>query len=113
MKIINIALYILIWYALIYTDDDYDSTIDPDTDTDGPTFTTTDPGIDPYGPCGTNQPEIINASNAGHISSPGYPNEYPNDADCSWLLQTKSDDVVQLTIMDFDLEFKWVAVIDI
>ena len=63
-----------------------------------------DPGINPYGPCGTNQPEVINASYAGHISSPGYPNEYPNNADCSWLLQTNADDLIQLTIMEFDLE---------
>ena len=90
----------------VYTDGEYDSTIDPDTNTDDPTFTTTDPGIDPFGPCGSNQPEIINASYAGHISSPGYPNEYPNHADCSWLLQTNADDVVQLTIMEFDLESK-------
>ena len=93
-------------YIYNHTDDDYDydSTIDPDIDTDAPTFTTTDPGIDPHGPCGSHQPEIINASYAGHISSPGYPNEYPNNADCSWLLQTNADDVIQLTIMEFDLE---------
>ena len=95
-------------YAYIYNhiDDEYDSTIDPTIDPDGPTFTTTDPGIDPFGPCGTNQPEVINASYAGHISSPGYPNKYPNNADCSWLLQANSDDVVQLTITEFDLESK-------
>ena len=90
----------------VYTDDEYDSTIGPNTDTDGPTNTTTDPGIDPFGPCGRNQPEIINASYKGNISSPGYPNEYPNNADCSWLLQTNADDVIQLNVMEFDLESK-------
>ena len=93
-------------YNILYndTDDEYDSTIDPDTDPDGPT--TTDPGIDSFGPCGTHQPLVINASAVGHISSPGYPNKYPNNADCSWLLQANADDVVQLTIMEFDLESK-------
>ncbi|XP_042148792.1 cubilin-like [Ixodes scapularis] len=40
----------------------------------------------------------------GRISSPNYPNIYPNSASCSWLIKTNTDFVISLVFNDFELE---------
>lgn len=40
----------------------------------------------------------------GVIHSPNYPNNYPNNQDCEWLIQVDRNHLVNLTFTDFDLE---------
>uniref|UniRef100_A0A4D5RM14 Putative procollagen c-endopeptidase enhancer n=1 Tax=Ixodes scapularis TaxID=6945 RepID=A0A4D5RM14_IXOSC len=40
----------------------------------------------------------------GQISSPNYPNIYPNSASCSWLIKTDPDFGIRLEFNDFELE---------
>lgn len=55
---------------------------------------------------------------SGVISSPGYPLEYSNDADCSWAIHVSNNSVVTLVFLDFQLEnnegcnFDFVALFD-
>ncbi|KAJ3595432.1 hypothetical protein NHX12_004736 [Muraenolepis orangiensis] len=55
---------------------------------------------------------------SGIISSPGYPREYSNNADCSWTIHASNGSVVSLVFMDFQLEnnegcnFDFVALFD-
>ncbi|XP_062284242.1 CUB domain-containing protein 2 [Scomber scombrus] len=55
---------------------------------------------------------------SGIISSPGYPQEYSNNADCSWAIHVSNGSVVTLVFLDFQLEnnegcnFDFVAMFD-
>lgn len=55
---------------------------------------------------------------SGTISSPGYPQEYSNNADCSWAIHVSNTSVVTLVFLDFQLEnnegcnFDFVALFD-
>uniref|UniRef100_A0A3Q3MK16 CUB domain containing protein 2 n=1 Tax=Labrus bergylta TaxID=56723 RepID=A0A3Q3MK16_9LABR len=55
---------------------------------------------------------------SGVISSPGYPREYSNNADCSWAIHVSNNSVVTLVFLDFQLEdnegcnFDFVALFD-
>lgn len=55
---------------------------------------------------------------SGKISSPGYPQEYSNNADCSWSIHVSNTSVVTLVFLDFQLEnnegcnFDFVALFD-
>uniref|UniRef100_A0AAQ4PKQ5 CUB domain-containing protein n=1 Tax=Gasterosteus aculeatus aculeatus TaxID=481459 RepID=A0AAQ4PKQ5_GASAC len=55
---------------------------------------------------------------SGVISSPGYPHEYSNNADCSWAIRVSNNSVVTLVFLDFQLEnnegchFDFVALFD-
>lgn len=55
---------------------------------------------------------------SGIISSPGYPLEYSNNADCSWTVHVSNQSVVSLVFLDFQLEnnegcnFDYVALFD-
>ena len=40
----------------------------------------------------------------GMIVSPNHPNDYPNYADCSWYIRVGDGEVVQLTVIEFELE---------
>ena len=65
------------------------------------------------GPCGDFQPtqmtavnETIPRVNTTIIFSPGYPGVYPNSASCSWMISAAEGQIVQLTFLEFDLEYK-------
>ncbi|XP_061694360.1 CUB domain-containing protein 2 isoform X2 [Syngnathoides biaculeatus] len=55
---------------------------------------------------------------SGVISSPGYPGEYSNDADCTWLIHVSNSSAVTLLFLDFQMEnnegchFDYVALFD-
>uniref|UniRef100_A0A3Q1JHX3 CUB domain-containing protein n=1 Tax=Anabas testudineus TaxID=64144 RepID=A0A3Q1JHX3_ANATE len=55
---------------------------------------------------------------SGVITSPGYPQEYSNNADCSWAIHVSNTSVVTLVFLDFQLEnnegcnFDFVAMFD-
>ena len=55
-------------------------------------------------PCGRNQPLVVNASSDGFILSPNYPNLYPNNAECTWLIVNDDQASIELTIMELALE---------
>ncbi|XP_073446315.1 CUB and sushi domain-containing protein 3 isoform X7 [Dendrobates tinctorius] len=43
----------------------------------------------------------------GIISSPGFPNEYHNNADCTWTIVTETGDTISLVFTDFQMEEKY------
>ena len=55
---------------------------------------------------------------SGVIASPGYPEEYSNNADCSWTVHVSNTSVVTFVFLDFQLEnnegcnFDFVALFD-
>ncbi|XP_061879370.1 CUB domain-containing protein 2 [Entelurus aequoreus] len=55
---------------------------------------------------------------SGVISSPGYPQDYSNNADCTWFIQVSNSSVVTLVFLDFQMEdnkgcnFDYVAMFD-
>lgn len=55
---------------------------------------------------------------SGVISSPGYPLDYSNNAECSWTIHVSNRSVVTLVFLDFQLEnnegcnFDYVALFD-
>ena len=53
---------------------------------------------------------VLGGSNTGMITSPNYPANYPNYANCSWLIEVDDGYVVQLTIIDFYIEQGYVRV---
>ncbi len=40
----------------------------------------------------------------GIITSPGYPNDYPNSVAVIWLINTTQSKYIELTFVDFDVE---------
>ena len=52
--------------------------------------------------CGSH---VIAEGSSYVIQSPNFPNDYPNDADCSYTLTTDSDKDIQLTCDKFNLEY--------
>ena len=41
---------------------------------------------------------------SGSFTSPGYPDDYPNDASCTWLIQGEPGKLIVVSFFDFDLE---------
>ncbi|XP_053215446.1 cubilin [Podarcis raffonei] len=42
---------------------------------------------------------------SGSFHSPGYPNKYPNNRECHWYIHTAPGSSIQLTIVEFDVEY--------
>ena len=42
----------------------------------------------------------------GMIVSPNHPNNYPHHADCSWHIRVGEGEIVKLTVIEFDVEFR-------
>ena len=58
------------------------------------------------GPCDEGQhPMVINGSIEGYIMSPNYPEPYPNDANCQWVIRVPETHAILITILHFDLEY--------
>ena len=55
-------------------------------------------------PCASELPLVLSGSSSGTIQSPNYPSDYPNDADCNWVVEVGGGVVVELTIVTFDVE---------
>ena len=55
-------------------------------------------------PCGAGKPLLISNSTTGEISSPNFPNPYPDNADCQWHIHSISGNVIRLAFSTFDLE---------
>ena len=55
--------------------------------------------------CGELKPMVMaGVTSSGEITSPNYPSEYPNNADCQWHINVDFGYVVKLTFLDFVLE---------
>ena len=66
-------------------------------------FSVSNPGGD-VDPCGSDRPLKITNSTTGEILSPNHPNQYPNLAECQWLIHVEQEFVVKLTFLAFDVE---------
>uniref|UniRef100_A0A8C5DSK7 Adhesion G-protein coupled receptor G6 n=1 Tax=Gouania willdenowi TaxID=441366 RepID=A0A8C5DSK7_GOUWI len=55
------------------------------------------------GTCSTNC-DVVRTDAQGEITSPCYPQNYPNSQTCRWSLQAPAGFIVQLSFLDFDLE---------
>ncbi|KAG7220525.1 hypothetical protein INR49_018052, partial [Caranx melampygus] len=51
----------------------------------------------------TNCNQVL-TENQGTITSPCYPQQYPNSQACKWILQAPAGYIIQLSFLDFDLE---------
>ena len=40
----------------------------------------------------------------GYFASPNYPSNYPDNAQCSWTIEAKDDEVIKFELINFDLE---------
>ena len=47
---------------------------------------------------------MIDNNSTGFILSPHYPNDYPVDSDCMWLIEVSDGSTIDLTFMTFDLQ---------
>ena len=54
-------------------------------------------------PCGQFQPQLLSASE-GIIISPNYPQNYPPNLDCSWLITAGGIRAVEIEINTFETE---------
>ncbi|XP_058468948.1 adhesion G-protein coupled receptor G6 isoform X9 [Solea solea] len=54
--------------------------------------------------CGSADCDLVLKEALGRISSPCYPDKYPNSQSCRWVLQAPAGFIVQLSFLDFDLE---------
>ena len=54
-------------------------------------------------PCGEDKPKMISGS-TGELTSPNYPLDYPNDADCQWHIKVDDGFTIQLTFIYFNVE---------
>lgn len=56
--------------------------------------------------------DVILTDASGYIVSPNYPDPYPNNRDCSWIIQTTMGNTINFTFLDLDLEFHGDCVYD-
>ena len=54
-------------------------------------------------PCGEYRPLSIDLSSK-QISSPNFPQNYPNNINCSWMIDTNEPRRIVLVFTDFDIE---------
>jgi len=55
--------------------------------------------------CGNNKPLVITNSTEGFIQSPNYPENYPSNANCSWLIELIPGTRLQMHIDDVSVEY--------
>ncbi|XP_053737857.1 adhesion G-protein coupled receptor G6 isoform X2 [Synchiropus splendidus] len=54
--------------------------------------------------CGSSSCDLLLTQSPGQLTSPCYPQKYPNSLSCRWRLQAPAGSVVQLSFLDFELE---------
>ena len=47
---------------------------------------------------------LINATSAGYLSSPYYPNDYPKNLDCEWQIIVPVGERIKIEFTTFDVE---------
>ena len=53
---------------------------------------------------GGNKNMIITIANITDITSPNFPENYPNNMDCTWIIKASSDEKIELHLEGFELE---------
>ncbi|KAM9840323.1 adhesion G-protein coupled receptor G6 [Aulostomus maculatus] len=54
--------------------------------------------------CGSTNCNLVLVEAQGEITSPCYPQKYPNSQACKWVIQAPAGFIIQLSFLDFDLE---------
>ena len=55
--------------------------------------------------CGESKPQMMfGVTTSGEITSPNYPSNYPNNADCQWQISADFGYIVKITLLEVDLE---------
>ena len=54
--------------------------------------------------CGPGSIMVITEQNNTYISSPKYPESYPNNMDCTWDIVADYDKRIALSLMEYDIE---------
>ena len=57
--------------------------------------------------CGSSRVLTVTNMNKTDIFSPQFPNEYPNNLNCSWLIQAKEKERIIITLKGYELEQKY------
>ena len=57
---------------------------------------------------GYEAPIFMNNSDYGQILSPGFPNPYPNNADCLWHIEVSKGMVLNITFEKFKIEDRYI-----
>ncbi|XP_040920037.1 adhesion G-protein coupled receptor G6 isoform X4 [Toxotes jaculatrix] len=66
--------------------------------------------------CSSTNCNLVLTEAQGGITSPCYPQKYPNSQSCKWIMQAPAGFIIQLSFLDFDLEeapgciYDWVVV---
>ena len=63
----------------------------------------TEPSID-SDPCDESSPLLLENTQPGTFTSPNYPNNYPNNMNCSWIIRFDNVHQINLVFTDFDIE---------
>ena len=58
----------------------------------------------PIDPCGGYQPALFNTTFPGNILSPNFPQNYPSNKECSWIIETDKQKSIKLSFNHFELE---------
>lgn len=54
--------------------------------------------------CGSNKPLLVTSSYQGVVQSPNYPNNYPDQLDCAWLIEIENGTRVTINIKFVEVE---------
>ena len=57
--------------------------------------------------CGSSRGMTITNMNKTDIFSPYFPKDYPNNMNCSWLIQAKERERIMITLKGYELEEKY------
>ena len=54
--------------------------------------------------CGENKMMVLTEQNLTDITTPLFPDRYPNNMDCQWLILAKDDKKIEISLKGHDLE---------
>ena len=54
--------------------------------------------------CGADSPMVITAQNSTDISSPNFPENYPNNMNCTWLIVAHNNATIELSLKGYETE---------
>ena len=55
--------------------------------------------------CDHNQPKIISNEAAGNIMTPSYPSNYPDNSNCTWLIEADVGKRISIIFQHFEIEY--------
>ena len=54
--------------------------------------------------CGRNKVMVITILNLTDITSPGFPDRYPDNMDCKWLIVAEDDKQIEISLRGHEVE---------